>query len=311
MSTRVSRWVGAAAAAVAAAVMLGGAAPAPAPVVVAPRTVGVVEQVAPPRALAEQVPPPSAPAPLTDADIAALPVANSSDAAAIIPAVPVDPDPSGDVTSERVRVVEPTPVFAEPGGSPVARLDPFTVVNETVVPVFDRDGGWVMVPLLARSGLPSDGVTGQAVGWVWAGPGVGVEVHEDTTAILVDLSAETLTVTDGDEELLTVSIGVGKPATPTPVGRTAIAAVYTDPDVAYLGGRPVHALTRFSDAVDAFRPSGTPSGTQAPPLVAMHAYVTGSTTGQVSNGCLRLTGTDLDRLAELVAPGVPVIITNG
>lgn len=314
MSARVFRWVGAVATAAAAAVMLGGAAPTPAPVLAAERTVGVVEQepTAPPRALAEQVPPPAAPAPLTDTDIAALPLANRSDATAIIPAVPIDPDPSGGVTGELARVVHPTPVYAEPGGEPVALLDPTTVLSETVLPVFDRDGGWALVPVFARSGLPSEGVAGQAVGWIWVGEGSTVDTYRDDRVIRVDLSAGTLTVVDGGEELLAVTVGVGKPATPTPVGRTAIAAIYQDPDVAYLGGRPVLALTRFSDEVDAFRPSGTPSGTQAPPLVAIHAYVTGSTAGRVSNGCLRLTGTDLDRLAELVDPGVPVIIiTNG
>lgn len=310
MSARVTRWAGAVATAAAAAVMLGGAAPAP--VDVAPRAVGVVvqEPTAPPRAVAEQAPPPAAPAPLTGADLAALPLANRSDATQVLPALPVDPNPGGAVTSDRVRVVEPTPVYAEPGGAPVAKLEPTTVLTNTVLPVFEQRGGWVMVPVLARTGLPSDGIVGQAVGWVWAGVGAGVEVHENTTVIRIDLPTETLTVVDGDEELLTVTVGVGKPATPTPVGRTAIAAVYDDPDVAYLGGRPVHALTRFSDAVDAFRPSGTPAGTTAPPLVAIHAYVTGSTVGQVSNGCIRLDADDLDRLAELVGPGVPVIITG-
>lgn len=311
MSSRLQRWVGAVAFAAAAAVMLGGAAPTPASVLAAERTVGVVQaQVAPLRALAEQVPPPAAAAPLTGADLAALPLANRSDATAIIPDLPVDPNPDGEVTGERVRVVEPTPVYAEPGGEPVALLEPTTVLSETVLPVFDRDGRWVMVPVLARTGLPSDGVVGQAVGWVWAGVGAGVEVHEDTTVIRVDRRAETLTVVDGDEELLTVTVGVGKPATPTPVGRTAIAAVYDDPDVAYLGGRPVHALTRFSDEVDSFRPSGTAAGTQAPPLVAIHAYTTGPTVGAVSNGCLRLTGDDLAAVAELVEVGTPVIVTG-
>src|SRR5690606_29323988 len=123
-----------------------------------------------------------------------------SDATQVLPALPVDPNPNGVVTSERVRGVEPTPVYAEPGGEPVAKLEPTTVLTTTVLPVFEQRGQWALVPIFARVGLPSEGVAGQAVAWVWTGADSTVETFRDDRAVRIDLSTGTLTVVDGDDE---------------------------------------------------------------------------------------------------------------
>lgn len=210
------------------------------------------------------------------------------------------------VTTHGVAVVEDVPVFSAPdaGAAPVGVIPATTVITPTVLPVLEARAEWLLVPLLARSSRDGNLVGGQVVGWVEASTVTFVE--PSTRQVIVDLSDQELTVSEGDTALLSVPVGVGRPDSPTPIGRTAIVASWVDSAVAYTGGEPVLATARFSDALETFVPLGTSA--QAPPLIAFHAYVDGPTTGEVSNGCVRLTVQDHRRLVELAPVGTPVVI---
>ena len=241
-----------------------------------------------------------------------LPTLSTVDAETIA-ALPVDPDPFGEITGIRATINTRVPVYAEPGGEALGWFDPVTVASPTVVPVFEvleGDPDWLLVPVaLTRAGLPSDGVTGQVVGWIWDD-----KVSDEVTIALspwqieVDLSDRAMRVRDlstGQTALEVDDVGVGTESTPTPVGRTFIAATYFDDRKAYLAGEPVIMLGRFSDAVDAFTPIGG-GGVSAAPVIALHHHATRG--AEVSNGCLRLPPDVATWRAASVPGGTPGVI---
>lgn len=245
-------------------------------------------------------------------DLTGLPVANNPTGDAVIPALPVDPDPAGDLTSERIRITSTVPVFASPdeGAVPVARIYPWDVDwarhDETAFPVLARDGDMVLVPVMARAGLVSEGVTGQAVGWVDTRSD-GVEVYEDDQVVVLDVDAQTVTILDGADTVTSGPMAVGAPTTPTPVGRTAIVNTWLNARSTYTEGTPLIALARYSDTTDTLdNPIGGEAGQQVPSLIGLHNYW-GQTTGQVSNGCPRVRPEMVGHLDALPA-GTPVVI---
>ena len=247
-----------------------------------------------------------APEPLDAAATEALPLINPSDATGVHVALPVDPDPSGDVGTERIRLSDAVVAYASPGGEPIGRLGEVTVWDWTTAPVFERRGEWVMVPVMARAGLPSGGVTGQAVVWLHTGD-PGIATYTDDRQVVVDLDAGTLTVEVGGGVVASETVGIGASGTPTPTGRTSVASIYTDPEAAYTRGHEILAWTRFSDVQDRFRPLGTARGTRAAPLIAFHVYED-STSGAVSNGCVRVSPGLIDALVMHAPAGTPVIV---
>lgn len=288
--------------AAAALVLAGCSSPAPEPES-APAETTVEAQAAPvaPPTPAEPAPP-GAPAPV---DIESLPPLNA-DAEAVIPSLPTDPTPGAPFSGEVLVVGEPTAVYDAAGGTPVGRLDALTYASPTRTPVLNREGDWVLVLVpWARAGLPSEGVTGAAVGWVWTGDG-GVEVVPEARLITVSLTEGTMALSDGGVVEWTAPVAVGKAATPTPTGRSSVASVYTDPIASYTDGEPILALATFSGVLDTFTPLY--SDASAPPLLAIH-YYDGVSSGAVSNGCLRATREAVRALAGLPdATGIPVAI---
>ncbi|TRW46391.1 L,D-transpeptidase [Georgenia yuyongxinii] len=245
----------------------------------------------------------------------------NADARTVDSRLPVDPNPTGPITNLRIVVEEMLPVYASPSGhaAPVGVLASETLTAldpddaaPTVLPVFEvvgQDGpgeGWAMVPVLARAGLPRGGVTGQAVGWVPL-DAHGIRALEDDRFVVVDTTAGTLTIHDGDRVIHEATVGIGAPDTPTPLGRTALVASYADAAAPYTEGHPVIALARYSDTLDAFQPMGTDTGTRAAPLIAAHTWWGEKPSGAVSNGCLRAS---LDTLAGLLTlpAGTPVVV---
>ena len=87
-------------------------------------------------------------------------------------------------------------------------------------------------------------------------------------------------------------------ATPTPLGRSFIMTVRTEPSFAYTRGNPITYLSVQSPTLDGFD-----GGDVA--VTAFHYHDTRS--GRVSNGCLRVDAAAAQVLAALPL-GTPVIV---
>lgn len=238
----------------------------------------------------------------TDVDVSTLTLVNSADAATVITGLVLDPHPDQPVTDERIKVLAPLPVYGAIAGTAVGYLDPLTVWTETTLPIFERSGDWGLVPVFARAGQPSQGVRGQATAWVYL---LDERLEILASDYVVTLDGEVLTVRQSGEVIFTEEVGVGAEGTRTPVGRGALAGVWSDDAATYTEGHAIIATTRFSDDVDAFTPSGTAAGTHAPPLIAFHYHDVRS--GEVSNGCIRVSVEATEVLASLPL-GSPIIV---
>ncbi len=117
--------------------------------------------------------------------------------------------------------------------------------------------------------------------------------------LLVDLSDRTVTAKHGDETLMTASLAVGAPATPTPTGDFYIDISVPNPGGSY--GEWMLSVAGFSNVLQTF---GGGIG-----QIAFHGWSDESVIGQaVSNGCLRMPNSVITRLAPLAPVGTPVTI---
>lgn len=239
-------------------------------------------------------PPVAHPVDATEYDLTRLPLI---DVTAVTPGIPVDDDPTGPLTGELAR---PTgagaPVFAAPGEPPLGYLPHTHHYGGTTVPVIVAEEHWLKVLLPGRQGLPPEGDGAQTVGWLRA---ADVTVERAESYIEVHLSATTIDiVTAAGRERVTEQFAWGKPATPTPTGRTFVMWTTVVPEFTYTQGHPLVYLGVQSPVM-----AGFDGGDQA--VTAFHYYRERS--GDTSFGCIYLDGPAVDRLAQL-PPGTPVII---
>jgi hypothetical protein len=189
-------------------------------------------------------------------------------------------------------------VFAEPGlppGTPPASVsaNPTWEGFPLVLSVIDRsaDGAWLDVRLPQRP----NGSTG----WVRA---ADVRTWDVPNRIQVSVGESTLRVFQGDSDvvLFQAAVGVGRGATPTPLGDFYIDIVNP------LGGHPTYgwgqlSVAGFSEVHHSF---GGGIG-----QIALHGWNNpGTVLGDVSNGCVRMVNDDIARVAELAPLGTPVQI---
>jgi hypothetical protein len=220
------------------------------------------------------------------------------DVFAVVPALPVDPDPLGPLTGDLVRAVAASiPVFADPTGQPVAALPRDGVYDGTTLPVIERQEHWVHVLLTGRQAMPSNGNPAQLSGWVRA---QDVEFTTTEQSVEVDLAARTVDIVhaDGRRERVADDFGSGAAGTPTPLGRSFVMMVRTEPSFTYTRGHPLVYLSVQSPTLDGF------GGADAA-VTAFHYHDARS--GAISNGCLRMGPEAIDRLAQLPL-GTPVYI---
>lgn len=189
------------------------------------------------------------------------------------------------------------PVWASPDvtEAPVLALESRYYDAEARWLVLDSRPGWVQVLIpYGRSALPSrdpEQVNGTA-GWL---RGSDVLLIREKRSVVVDLSDRTVTVTHVDGSSDELPAAVGASATPTPRGITQVFTVTE----AVNTGMSVF-LSMQSESLDGFY------GTD----YAATAIHVGVGQGQaVSNGCVRLTAKDFDKLTDLT-PGVPILIKS-
>ena len=183
-----------------------------------------------------------------------------------------------------------------PGGR---RLATFGRLNVNGVPtVFGVLGAWRTrrcVDAWYRVQLPMrpNGITG----WVRA---AAVTVATVQSRVVVDLSTRRLTLLRDGRRVLSATVAVGAPATPTPTGRYYVnqRLIPTDPNGPY--GPGAVGISAFSDVLTGWAQGGPVAihGTDAPWSIGH----------DVSNGCIRLPNATLRRVFAAALAGTPVVI---
>lgn len=156
--------------------------------------------------------------------------------------------------------------------------------------VLEDHGDWLKVAVPAR---PNG-----AEGWIRRS-----EVITSTTRfhIRIDVGSRTLTVFDGDAEVLSTPVVVGKASTPTPTGRFFVTDhVEKHSGSAY--GPWILPLSGFSQALDEFAGGA--------PVIAIHGTNQPDLAGTASsNGCIRIPSDEVvNRLRAELPLGTPVDI---
>ena len=184
-------------------------------------------------------------------------------------------------------------LHSRPFGRVLARVGPTTPFgSRRTLGVVSTRAGWL--------GVTEPGVGPNRVVWVDAHAG-GLTYARTRLELVVDLSSRTLTVTRNGYVVRRMSVGVGRPGSPTPTGRYAI----TDK----LNG---HAYDSFYGccilALSATQPH-LPPGWSGGNRVAIHGTPSPSDFGHaVSAGCVHASEADLRYLMQLAPLGTPVVI---
>jgi lipoprotein-anchoring transpeptidase ErfK/SrfK len=135
------------------------------------------------------------------------------------------------------------------------------------------------------------------MGWVKASE---VDVRSVPNRIVISIAQRSLRVLDKDQKAIyETNVAVGKPATPTPLGRFYVDIWLPNPGRPY--GSFMLSIAGFSDVLRSF---GGGRG-----QIAMHGWADTSVMGRnVSNGCIRMRNADISHVAELAPLGTPVEI---
>lgn len=219
---------------------------------------------------------------------AALPVSTTF---TTVDGAPTDATPENATDGLVVHPRRETPVHDAPGGRPLARMPRtmFDDVGNTWLPVIEQQAGWVRVLLPSR---PNG-----ATGWIRS-----ADVDDARTPYVINVhlrSMELQLVQDG-RVTDAWTVGIGRSAAPTPVGRTFLMGAITDPQQTF--SEVLLPLGTHSPTLDSF---GGGPGT-----VAIHTWPTADVYGrESSDGCIRVPPDALKKLTG-VPLGTLVMITD-
>jgi lipoprotein-anchoring transpeptidase ErfK/SrfK len=186
--------------------------------------------------------------------------------------------------------------FKRPGGAVVARFDPknvnrYPTVFGIVGAVVRRD----CTPRWYRVQVPQkpNGMT------AFIRPRA-LRVETLATRIVVDVSQRRLTLYRNAKPVLTATVAVGSPSTPTPTGRFYVNQRLIPADTGGPFGPGAIGISAFSNVLTGWTQGGPVAihGTNEPWSIG-HA---------VSNGCIRLPNKTLVRVFDATLAGTPVII---
>ena len=188
-------------------------------------------------------------------------------------------------------MLEPTALRARPGGKVVARVKPRTEFGSPrVLAVTARRDGWLRVIATER---PNG-----AAAWMREG---GVRLGGIDVSLRVDRSERELTLRRDGEVLRRMPVAVGRPGTPTPLGRFAVTDRLRThrPDSPY--GCCALALSGHQPRLI----EGWPGGDR----LAVHATPDVESVGaRASLGCVRVRSRDARALMRAVPLGAPVVV---
>ncbi|MGH3452153.1 MAG: L,D-transpeptidase [Haloechinothrix sp.] len=195
-----------------------------------------------------------------------------------ITSAPADPAPHETTDGGIVHPRKMTAIHAAPNGEPIGKIGP-EQLGDTWLPVVGKQDGWVQVLLPSKPN--------SSTGWMRSS---GLDNAMTPYLIKVHLESMTMELLFEGEEVDTWTIGIGKPDTPTPTGRTFLLGSIVDPKQQY--SPVILPLGAHSDTLDSF---GGGPGT-----VAIHTWPTTDVLGTAtSHGCIRIPQDALNRLTEV------------
>ncbi|HVV35537.1 MAG TPA: L,D-transpeptidase [Acidimicrobiales bacterium] len=212
-------------------------------------------------------------------------------AAAQVPVIPGLP-PQTKIAIAALATGPSVHVFSAPSAAtPVQTLANPTAEGVTLAMLaVDQQGSdWYYVRLPER---PNG-----SMGWIRASE---VQLTPVDNRVVVSVGTRMLRVLDhNDQVLYETNVAVGKPRTPTPLGRFYIDIWMPNPGSPY--GAYLLSIAGFSDALKTFE------GGRG--QVAMHGWSNTAVMGTAaSNGCVRMRNGDITRVAGLAPVGTPVEI---
>lgn len=187
-------------------------------------------------------------------------------------------------------------VWAEPNDTaqPIKTLATgIEVKGRPTFTVIGTDGDWVHVNVAARP----NGLTGYV-------RKQDIKTYQHPWVIVIELGRKQLTVCNSGRAVQREKIGVGKAATPTPIGNCfTVDLIKTKrPSGGY--GPYAYGLSCFSDVVFSFGAGGDGRlgvhGTNEP----------GKLGTAVSSGCIRVSNAGITKMAKTLPVGVPTFIIN-
>ncbi|MBV9037909.1 MAG: L,D-transpeptidase [Acidobacteriaceae bacterium] len=137
-----------------------------------------------------------------------------------------------------------------------------------------------------------------------AGPKLvyGADAHTPARRIVISLPQRRLMLFEGESIVTTYDVAVGKPSTPSPVGRWEIANRIDHPTW-YRHGNPV--------TPGPHNPLGTRWIGLSKSGYGIHGTNEPDSIGKaVSHGCIRMRNRDVEELFALVEPGMTVELIN-
>jgi hypothetical protein len=182
---------------------------------------------------------------------------------------------------------------SSPGGPVIARLGERTEFGSPqTAAVVRKHRRWL--------GVVTTHAPNGKLGWVDTRVG-RLRYTRTRLSLVIDLSDRQLVLRSGRRVIRRVTVGVGRPASPTPVGRFAITDKLSGPAFSSYYGCCILALS-------AHQPS-LPAGWRGGDRIAIHGTYDLRSIGAASTaGCVRAKADDLHILMRRVPLGTPVFI---
>jgi lipoprotein-anchoring transpeptidase ErfK/SrfK len=211
---------------------------------------------------------------------------------ATVVAFTTSPVPSGPPPGYEIAYVEkPTPLYASPGGVVITRLSTRTEFGSSqTLGVVRHRGRWLAV---VSTAMPNS-----RLGWVRAR---AVRLTQTPMSLVLDLSSRRMVLKEGSRVVRRMTVGVGRPSSPTPTGRFAVTDKLSGSRYGSFYGCCILALSAHQPHL----PPGWTGGDR----IAIHGTNAPSTIGTASSaGCPHARDADLRVLMRRVPLGSPVFI---
>jgi lipoprotein-anchoring transpeptidase ErfK/SrfK len=211
---------------------------------------------------------------------------------ATVVAFTTSPAPSAPPSGYEIAHVDaPTPLYASPNGAVVTRLSTRTEFGSPqTLGVVRHRGRWLAVVSTARPN--------SKLGWVRAR---AVRLTRTQVSLVLDLARRRLVLKDGERVVRRMTVGVGRPTSPTPAGRSAVTDKLSGSAYGAFYGCCIVALSAHQPHL----PLGWTGGDR----IAIHGTNAPSTIGVASSaGCPHARDVDLRVLMRRVPLGAPVFI---